>query len=228
MTATQKPHKGCMKVTQPTHEGLTMGCMWDHQFRWNSHPTHNDLTFASHHTYKGHMVPLQAAGENMGISWPEWGGGCTAPAYMRWPSCGFTCACGYHVANVQPLWGTCGRPSLMSHMLAARKCNHAITSLNWVGPPTMVAFHTVRSSIAFRSCLLVLECLHGWFDVLLSVIAHVQAAITISLSQAHQQSWEYCIKIAPRQENYFISNKNLVLQRWITATWCICVQTFKI
>ena len=42
--------------------------MWDHRFRSNSHPIHNNLILTSGHIYKGRMVPLQATRENVRIS----------------------------------------------------------------------------------------------------------------------------------------------------------------
>ncbi len=103
MTAAWRPHEG---HTSPA-QGPAMGCMWDHRFMWNSLPTHNNLALASHHTYEGHIASLQAAGENMGISRPEWGGGCMASAYMRRNSCSFSSPCGYHAAHVWLMCGLC-------------------------------------------------------------------------------------------------------------------------
>ena len=107
MVAAWWPHECC---TTPAW-GLPMVCMWDHRFRWNSHPTHNNLTLASHHTYKGHMASLQAAGENMGNSQPEWGGCHMAAACVRQLSCGFGSPGGYHVAHGRPMCGLCEEPA---------------------------------------------------------------------------------------------------------------------
>ena len=54
-----------MKVSQPQR----ICHMLDHKFRLNTHPTHNNLTFASRHTYKCLMMPLPCCRRHVNFLW---------------------------------------------------------------------------------------------------------------------------------------------------------------
>ncbi len=107
--ATWRPHNPHLYATYWT-------CIY-HQFRWNWHPTHNNLTFASCHTYKGHMIPLPGCRRNFKFLWllSYAGYACRPHVHHR-----LHADASDHAATMCPIWGKCG--AFMSR--------HAVEGLN--------------------------------------------------------------------------------------------------
>ena len=130
MMASWRLHKRHMKAEQSPHEGH----LWATCDTIDSGETHTQLTTTSQWPHviltKVTWCPYRPQ-EKIWEFLQSWGGSwCMAATYVRLLSCSFPWACVYQAANVWPLWGTCGRLSLMSHMLAVSTCNHAISALH--------------------------------------------------------------------------------------------------